>query len=368
MQRPINKEYFYIDYHATIDAIKYRVFHLTEKVKQMYRPNEEKKDYHCPQCHAQWTQLEVLDSVGPEGFECHRCGHILDREESTAGTSTGHEKQSRLMSQLDGLLKMLQQVDSQEIPSNDFDTAFALTVPVPRDNSSQQSRPTVPISAPNGPPAAVKGLAQVTAAPLDVSVTTSSEKTAAEKAAEAQRKAEIAAQNVLPVWHTTSTVTGERTVIGRPDAEQHINSPFALRTDEEDKKSSDNLNDELTKYYAQLAEEKAQKAAQEEEAGDSSEDEDEEDFEDVGIGESGVDTPAQFLFPNENRQFKPSESESSAHTSNVPTPAAAAEHDGPSLKRVKFEKPQNGTGEQAAVLLPDNNEDEDDEAEFEDAL
>ncbi|KAL2051825.1 hypothetical protein ABVK25_007981 [Lepraria finkii] len=88
-QRPINKDYYYIDFHATIDAIKYRIFRLTQKVKEIYKPSEEKKDYNCPTCKAQWTQLEVLDKVGPFGFEWHRCGGLLEREEPSAGSEYG---------------------------------------------------------------------------------------------------------------------------------------------------------------------------------------------------------------------------------------------------------------------------------------
>ena len=372
-QRPINKDYYFIDFHATIDAIKYRIFHLTERVKEMYKPSEEKKDYKCPTCNAQWTQLEVLDKVGPMGFECHRCGGLLEREELTEGAATGHEKQSKLMSQLDGLLKMLQQIDSEDIPSNDFDTAFSHAVPIPRDHSINPGQKTQPLGQATGPPAAVKGITQVAAAPLDVSVTTSSERTAAERAAEAQRKADIAAQNILPVWHTTSTVTGETTV-AKKDNEQNVSGAIS-RDEDDDKKNYDVLNDGVAAYYAQLAKEQEQEAREDREGDESSGDE--EDFEDVGIAVSAIGTPSSSMSAdrhfNGGARTKASESGSSAPT-NTSTPAPSGQviedEDAPLAKKVKFEMRGNGLAGAGAGAggQEDKDSDEDEDAEFEDAL
>lgn len=379
-QRPSPKDYYYVDFHATIDAIKYRIFRLTQKVKEMYKPNEEKKDFHCPRCKAQWTELEVLDSAGPIGFNCHRCGGLLEREPD-AGDSTGHAKQSKLMSQLDGLLKMLQQVDSEDIPSNDFDTAFSLAVPVQRDVNVNPLQQSVPLNAPKHPPAAVKGMAQLVAAQLDLSVTTGSERTTAEQAAEAQRKANIAAQNILPVWHTTSTVTGEITVVGKKDGEQQANGGALLKEEETESKIS-NEDEQLEAYYAEMERER-EKEAREREAEAASEDEDEGDFEDV-LEASRNGTPSSSMSenpkgsqpsqPNGSVKRKGSESGSSAPATNTSTPAGSGLvfEDGeiPIPKKVKFEHQENG----ASAVKPeaenqvDKDSDEDEEADFEDAL
>ena len=303
-QRPINKDYYYIDFHATIDAIKYRIFRLTNQVKDMYKPNEEKKDYHCPRCNSQWTQLEVLDKIGITGeFLCHRCDGILERDDVSAADMAGHERQSKLMAQLEKLLKLMPQIDSQTIPNNDFETAFSHAVPVIRDEGINPVRKTEPLDARKGPPTAVKGVAQAPAAPLEINLTTSSEKTAAEQAAEAKRKAEVAAQNMLPVWHTASTVTGETTALGNKERERlasGINLATLSQEDPDDKKEGTVLNDELEAYYAQIAQEK-EKEAREDASSDSEADDDEEgeeeEFEDVGIGASSAATPSSASTP-----------------------------------------------------------------------
>ena len=376
MTRPINKDYYFIDFHATIDAIKYRVYYLTEKVKELYKPTNEKKDFFCPQCQAQWTQLEVVDKWGPMGFECHRCGAVLEREERQEGDATGHEKQSKLMSQLEGLIKMLQQIDSQDIPNNDFDAALALAVPVKRDSTVNPLRPYQPANNKNTQSSTNKVTTVVM--PLDVSVTTGSERTAMEQVEEAKRKADTAAQNILPVWHTTSTVTGETTASVKKEGTSLVNGTSLVRDEGEEKNDSIVLNDELSAYYAQLAQEKEKEAREDREADESSGDD--EDFEDVDVGQSSADAPlgAHPIINGANgaeleQSGKISETESSAPATDPSTPAngdvnAHAGAEGPALKRVKFEDATKYSvnGSVATGNLADNDSDEDDEVEFED--
>lgn len=347
----------------------------------MHKPSEEKKDFFCPRCRAQWTEFEVLDRVGPMGFECHRCGSLLERQEPDAWDLTGHAKQSKLMSQLDGLLKMLQRVDSEDIPNNDFDTALSLAVPVRRNEKVNPRQQIAPSNAPNPLPAAVKGMMpQLVAAQLDVSVTTGSEGTTVEQAAEAQRKATIAAQNMLPVWHTTSTVTGETTVVGKKEGEQQANGGALLKEEEDEKKISTE-DEQLAAYYAEMEREEKEKERRDREA--ASEDEDEGDFEDVldasrnGTPSSSVsETPKGTQLPHRSgsAKRKGSESGSSAPATNSSTTGGfgqvVEEVDGSAPKKVKFENDQKG----ASAVKPeagesmDKDSDEDEEVDFEDAL
>ena len=297
------------------------------------------------------------------------------------------------MSQLESLLKLLQQIDSEDIPSNNFEIAFAVMVPVKRNEDINPTRLTAPLDAGKAPPAAVKGIKQNDIQPLEISVTTSSERTAAEQAAEAKRKAEIAAQNVLPVWHTASTVTGERTDLSNKDRAALFNSVSAssdsLKPEVEDKEAVVNVDDELTAYYAQMEKEKEREAQQNREADEEDEDDDDEDddeFEDVGLGatagtpSSSISASANFnatktVFTNGKVKQEPAESESgsSAPVTGNSTPARSQllvveedEDAGPETKRIKVEAAVvNGVG---VGGKGGEDSDEDEEMEFEDAL
>ncbi|KAL9032300.1 MAG: hypothetical protein Q9214_008024, partial [Letrouitia sp. 1 TL-2023] len=149
----------------------------------------------------------------------------------------------------------------------------------------------------------------------------------------------------------------------------------------EDKKGGVVLNDELEAYYTQMAKEKEKEAREDREAEESSgEGEDDEDgFEDVGIrvhASMTPDTLSSSQSPVEDvngtinkkamvsgalRSFA-SDSGSSGQATGTSTPASEGvviSQDGRESKRVKFgAKANGGTG------TPD----EDNEAEFEDAL
>ena len=368
----------------------------------------------------------MLSSVaeGNGEFLCERCGWVLERDDISAADMAGHERQSRLMVQLEKLLKLMPLIDSEDIPHNDFETAFSLAIPIQRNEDVNPTRKTEAVDAGRGAPTAVKGLAQVAAAPLEISLTTSSERTAAEKAAEAKRKAELGAQNALPKWHTESTVTGEITALGNKERERLANggaTPTILKEEEEEKKDGNLLNDELAAYYAQMAQEKEKEAREDREADENSSEEDEEDeFEDVGgIGASSMATPSSsmstpfngsqtataapsFIYGNGNSNGygngtgpksslkRESDSGSSGPNTTTSTPAASgtvADLDGTPdgqsqtpAKRIKLDPAaaaatgiKNGTGAGFMVKTEEKESDEDDEeddddAEFEDAL
>ncbi|KAG5767300.1 hypothetical protein H9Q72_004632 [Fusarium xylarioides] len=186
--RPSNKTWYYIDYRATIDAIKWRVYTIDKEVQ------------------AEWTAMEVLDNVGPEGFLCHRCSHVLTFEADR--TSTGHEQSTRLNDQFKFISELLPKIDAVHIPECDFDRAFAKARPVKRDETHQRAQTTAVDSGANRP-MAVKGLTNTGPQSIAVNISTSDGPTEAEKAAEQARKEQIAKQNALPSWMSNSTVTGE---------------------------------------------------------------------------------------------------------------------------------------------------------------
>ncbi|KAI9826366.1 MAG: hypothetical protein M1832_000283 [Thelocarpon impressellum] len=303
-QRPITKTYYFVDYRQTLDAIKYRMYRIGKEVEGMERPTEEKKDYSCPRCKSQWTQLEVLDNIGPMGFLCHKCGALLQRDENIAGDG-GHEKQSQLNSQLKPLLDLLPQIDDVFIPDSSFEKALNSAVPVARNQTTNPIAPTVPVDPTSGNLlTAVKGLSQASVQQIEVSLTSTDEKTLAEQVAEEERKAALAKQNALPVWISKSTVSGEATALGRNEeaARREREGLLGVKTDEagagDDKKraAGEELNDELAGYYQLMAEEKERetqrKLEEEEEEEDDDEDEDEDedegDFEDVPAASNGA--------------------------------------------------------------------------------
>lgn len=321
----------------------------------------------CLQCGAEWTELDVLSLYSEEGFECQSCGAILQPTEDVRGEDgldrTGHEKNSKLMAQLDSIMTLLKQIDATDIPMNDFDYAWDHKIDVVRDQQTHPTKPTIAVAARQ--PAAVRGNTRTDATAIEISLQSSAEKSAAEQAAEAARKATVEKQNALPVWHTHSTVSTSAGTAGQVKTETGVDVKAEIKDEEEAKPTIDALDD-IAAYYAEIAKAKAEEASS---AEDDSEDDDE--FEDVGDMSgtgSAAGTPAATVMsgglgptsvPGSStsgiKRELESESGSSAPQTVTGTPTTPAD-DGPAAKKVKTEE-----------AVKEEESDEDDE-EFEDAI
>ncbi|KAI9723373.1 MAG: hypothetical protein M1812_001257 [Candelaria pacifica] len=393
MQRPISRTWYFVDYHSTIDAIKYRLHRMYTDIDSQFQPNQEKKDYFCPRCKSRWTQMEVLDNVGLHGFLCHKCEFLLEREDETEGDRGGNEKLSRFMGQMAGLLDLLPQIDQVIVPESTFEKAFANHIPVQRNQLTNPSRPTETVNLGQQAPSTVKGLAQNTSQQISVSLAGSTEKTAAEHAAEQQKRAAVAEQNKLPEWHTNSTVTGEATALGIKEQaakiERDTNGAVSFKEESVDEKNAENKESANVKaYYKALEEEQEKQAKEDMEADESSEDEDEEDgFEDVAGAGSGVGTPASSIAASNGAKpaimngtakaalpSQGSESGTSGPVSSAGTPLTGTlEEDNPSAaKKVRIEEPGKVVDVKSSSVKIEADkaevESDEDEGEFEDAL
>ncbi|PHH70647.1 hypothetical protein CDD83_5395 [Cordyceps sp. RAO-2017] len=204
--RPSNRTWYYINYRHTIDAIKWRVYTIDKEVQGSSIPANEKKEYFCTFCKAEWTAMEVLDNVGPSGFVCHRCHHTLTFEAER--NSGGHEQSTRLNDQFKFISELLPKIDAVHIPECDFDRALARARPVIRDVTHQRAA-TIPVESGTSRPMAVKGLSNSGPQSIAVNISATEGPSAAEREAEKARKEHIARQNSLPSWMSNSTVTGE---------------------------------------------------------------------------------------------------------------------------------------------------------------
>lgn len=292
-QRPMNRTYYYIDYRATIDAIKWRVYTMNKKVQGNTVPEAERKEWFCSRCKSEWTQIEVLDKWSPQsGFLCHKCGHVLTHDpENNRG---GHEQSTKYHAQFRFITDLLPKLDEVIVPENNFERAFASQLKVIRDETNPANE-TAPMDASAAKPTAVRGMANVGPTSISVTLTASEGPTEADLAAEQAKKEKIASQNAMPVHFTHSTITGEQVKFTQ-------SSQLSSQSLEPDKKNigldTPSINGdgaEIDDYFARLKAEQQKEAEREkDEEYETDDEEDEEDFEDVvptGTG-SGIGTPA----------------------------------------------------------------------------
>ena len=396
--RPIHRDYYYINLHAAIDAIKYRIYYLTEKVKDAYKPTEEKKDYFCPRCKNEYTQMEVLSNAYADGFLCLRCTFPLERYEISAADRAGNEKQSRLMSEIDPLLDLLKKIDAEEIPQNDFQSALSVAIPVKRNEDTHPTQIYEVVKEENKPLASrIKSEAMID---LDVTITTDEGRDEAERKAK-ELKAAQERQNALPSWHTESTIgikadPTSPVTSSAPTTSATISNP-TIKADLDtkagilDSTAGLTQDDQVEQYYASLRAEEARREdglPPESQSQSEVEDDDEDGFEDVdigtptgnglgtGTGTGGVGTPSSSV----SRQ--PSAAPSGAAANGSGKKRRAEDENGfrgndsarntpdggRSLsKKVKLEPGADG-GPVVPPVVKNEDVDSDDDEEFEDAL
>jgi transcription initiation factor TFIIE subunit alpha len=345
---------------------------------------EERKEFSCPRCKSEWTQMEVLDKVDAlRGFLCHKCDYPLVR--NTESNRGGHEQSTRLNAQFRFITDLLPKIDQVIIPDNTFEVALASARPVIRDNLNPANE-TAPIDSGTHKPTAVKGLTNTGPTSIAVTVTTSEGSSAAERAAEQARKEALKAQNQLPAHFTHSTVTGEAILPTSTPSFIASQSFDELKDKKDIAPSFAGNGSEIDDYFAQLKAEQAREAvkAEEEEFETDEEEEDDEDvgFEDVvpatenGMGTgSGIGTPMSSTSVNgAERDLKaaPSGLTSSLKRANTgtgssnggtstgnasPVTGPQTPESGRAAKKVRIEEPGRSTKEE---------EESEEDVEFED--
>jgi len=290
--RPMNRTYYFIDYRATIDAIKWRVYSIDKSVQGNTVPAEERKEYFCERCKSEYTILDVISfRSGPSGFLCQKCGFAL--RDDTGANQGGHEQSTKLNAQFKFITDMLPRIDQVVIPENTFERAFEVAIKVVRDESNPAYE-TKPVDVSANKPTAVKGMANTGPTSISITLTGSDGPSKADQAAERARKEKIATQNAMPVHFTHSTITGEQVKFTSQPSFQTSQSMGGDQKDA-DTLSTNGDSAEIDDYFARLKAEQAKEAEQEEDDEGDSDDEDEDEdlgFEDVMTGGSGVATPA----------------------------------------------------------------------------
>jgi len=355
-ERLFYRDWYYLNYHRAIDSLKYRMWRLSRHIESLGAPTTEKKDWACPRCKSQYTDLEVMDNISPLGeFLCHMCQHVLDpAPEDDTGEN---ESMKRLNDQLSRIVDIMRQIDSTDVPENDFDTALSHALPISRGDFNPARKMQI-VDQPKASLESSKGLAM---APdkVSVSVTEDGAEVKVDPEEAARRRADEAKQNMLPEWISKSTISGEITSVGAKEAAERAardvhNNGLRIEDTTEEKKVSTGDDGVMDAYWAELKAEQERQAQVERD--EEEEDEDEDEFEDVNVG-----IPAATSVPS----ISVSTPDASGQVSST-----ATDDEGPATKRPRTDAPQ-GSGNATSVAVPEtaeskNGESDEDELDFED--
>lgn len=290
-----SKHWYYLNFHCSIDSVKWRMHKLYQKIEADSAPTTEKKDLDCSRCKTQWTFMEVIhqQDFTTGLFPCPRCSHILNdiQEDAKAHANEGLK---RLNCQLEGVVRALQRVDGDEVPENDFESALARQKPIVRASADPGQMRTEVVDLPKHGLQSTKGL-DAKPEKLTVFLQNDQDVKRAEVEAEAlARREKQARQNMLPDWIARSTVSGDTTAVGAmEDRERLVREAYqgelAEEKDEVGNPAAISGEQEmLAAYWAEM------QNAQEEAAGMEvqEDEEDEEDYEFENV--DGISAPSAF--------------------------------------------------------------------------
>lgn len=352
--RTQQREYCFVDWHAAIDAIKFKLVRLQDRVADMYKETDAKrKDWSCPRCKAEYDEMSILDKLDIEsgGFYCEKCNTTLVQNEAAVRERGEHAKIRKINQQLLPFNQFIAKIDQGEIPdTHDFEQTWETRREPPAVEGAARF---MDVKARNAEVKKVQ--ATVDAAAVETTIADEKDRVKMEEEAKRIKMESDAKRNLLPTWHTQSAIR-ESAV----KAEDGL--PGVKEEEEEDKKVLEGnaeerkMQDDLDIYIAEMERERIEKEKREAEK--VSEDEEEYEFEDVD--NSNVGTPVSSQQPAlklENaatplrtngikRELDEDGDSVSGTSTGANTPAYAAPTSQPDAKRVKLE---NGHGPDVKV-------------------
>ncbi|KAL7272572.1 hypothetical protein RUND412_004608 [Rhizina undulata] len=293
-QKNVPGTYYYVDYRAAIDVIKYRMYRLHKEFEITLNETQE-AGYNCPLCKMYYDFMEVLSLPHTTDLEfiCERCDTILIYEGDTKRDTPEKQRLALLSEQTKGILKMLKEVDQVVVPENTLEKAlreYIPVVPLKTTDKVKHNDSNIHIA---------KGNTQ-TCPPVEVKITDTTEKTAQEIIEEHKITLKQAKNNALPSWHARSTVTPNALTIdgikeaaaGKLISEEGRQIEKILDTEQKKIQaaaSNSPMTNSIVKYYEELAAKtKLQKNLEEESESqwDESDEDNEADFLNVTPGNS----------------------------------------------------------------------------------
>lgn len=228
--KSVERVYFYIKYPHAIDAIKWKVHQVVQRLKDDLDKNSEPNGYMCPICLTKYTQLEAVQLLNYDRTEflCSLCDEPLVEDDSGKKNKEKQDRLNRLMDQVQPIIDYLKKIDDSRIEENTFEVALARLIP-PQNQSraaytynpkkgSTMFRPGESDGSFLGNDSSRRAGAN-SQATLHVNITTASDEMA-QKALQERQAEEKRKQNAVPEWHKQSTVG--KSALGRLDEDEEF--------------------------------------------------------------------------------------------------------------------------------------------------
>lgn len=234
-QRAVARTYYYIDYKLFLDVTKWRMMAMRRDIDTKLRNGLDNKGYVCPRCRRSYTTLEVAHLLDPfrNMFICEvpGCGTELVDNEDAEDVRKSKDTLTRFNEQLTVVQKALRSVEGVALPPMDIHGWLAKNSATP-PWQKEMARNDMAL-APGATPAPAR---QAPAVRVEMAGDTERE-SQLQREQRALEEEKQRAQNTLPSWHLSSTVSGERTGLGhaadpaRRPSDLHNEAPKEVAVD-----------------------------------------------------------------------------------------------------------------------------------------
>lgn len=400
----VRRYYYFIKYPEAIDAIKWKVHQLVTKLKLDLQENSKPQGYMCPTCNTKYSQLDAVSLLNYDRtqFMCSLCDEPLIEDDSSKLAQVKQQNLSRLMVQLEPIITYLKKIDDSKVEENTFELALTKLIPPQNNtqayysiNAKQKRRQDFVIQKLREQTlsqAAQQALAQSGAdlqaqanavngilnnansrkagsnsqATLHVNITTASDEKA-QKELQMKQYEEKMKHNALPEWHEQSTIgkslghvrdEDDNGVVQVSQGNTSNNNGYddankSYKNQEYEKKKQQK---ELDEYYAMLAQEQ-KKATEGTPAGDDDGFEDVDEFGEFDYDDEAFAGDGDHVFEGlDDDDFDDEEMEDVVDNNE-------------NKEESVVETPVEGKVEEKVVEaenIPDEENDDDDDFEFED--
>ncbi|QLL30640.1 hypothetical protein HG536_0A04570 [Torulaspora globosa] len=323
--KSVERAYFYIKFPHAIDAIKWKVHQVVQRLKDDLDKNSAPNGYMCPICSTKYTQLEAVQLLNYDRTEflCSLCNEPLVEDDSGKKNKEKQDRLNRLMDQVQPIIDYLKKIDDSRIEENTFEIALARLIP-----PQNQSRAAYTYNPKKGSTMFRPGDSSMgvgmdgsslgndssrraganSQATLHVNITTASDEIA-QRALQERQAEEKRKQNAVPEWHKQSTIG--KSALGRLDEDEEFDPRTTAQANMSLEETNGGVKQEmgidefyhkhrplteqeleerenertLNEYYASLAKKQAEAKEEDEDEDEEDEDEDEaaydDEFEDV---------------------------------------------------------------------------------------
>ncbi|KAF8527611.1 TFIIE alpha subunit-domain-containing protein [Hysterangium stoloniferum] len=202
------RQYFYIDYQHFCNVVKWRVAEMRRVIDSKLRNELDNKGYICPQCRRSYTPLDSdrLMDFSRGAFICEDCKAEVIENENAESVKGSQDRMQRFNHQMRFVREGLRKTEEMVLPA--FDVQEWL-----RKNPSEEAKRAAERDGLKA--AGANGEKKEDGMEIIMSVDKDEATRRAEREKEAEAKRQ---QNVMPSWHTKSTITGELTALGHAAA------------------------------------------------------------------------------------------------------------------------------------------------------